>query len=90
MKFVSVREAKAQFSECLEHAQQDAVVITKHGKPTAIIVGAEGKELQDVVLINDKAFWQMIRKSRKQKTYPLEEVEKALLGKQRKKRARKT
>ncbi len=90
MKFVSIREAKAQFSECLEHAQQDAIVITKHGKPTAVIVGAEGKELQDVVLINDKAFWQMIRKSRKQKTYSLEEAEKALLGTRRKKRDRRT
>ncbi len=88
MKFVSVRQAKDQFSECLEQSQQSAVVITRHGKPTAVIVGAEGKDLEDVVVINDRAFWKMVRKSRKERTHSLEEVEKQLLSNGKKRQQR--
>jgi prevent-host-death family protein len=47
MKTVQVREAKAGFSALIEAAEQgEATIITKHGKPTAMVVPiSEGRKL---------------------------------------------
>ncbi len=39
---MSVAEAKARFSECVEHAEDgDPVVITRHGKSVAAMISVE-------------------------------------------------
>jgi prevent-host-death family protein len=45
---LSAARAKAEFAECVRHAEAgDAVVITRHGKAVAALVGAERlKELE--------------------------------------------
>lgn len=40
MKTVNAREARTRFAEILEDAQAEPIVITKHGKPLAVITGA--------------------------------------------------
>jgi prevent-host-death family protein len=37
----TIADAKARLSEVLERAQTDPQVITRHGKPSAVIVSAE-------------------------------------------------
>ena len=49
MKVVAVREAKASLSEYIAKAQQDRVLITKHGKPAALVIGVEGEDLEDLL-----------------------------------------
>ena len=44
-------------------SQQDQVVITRHGKPAAILLGVEGKDWGDVVLQTSSRFWKLIIKS---------------------------
>lgn len=70
MKLIPLREAKEQLSEYVVAAQKDRVLITKHGKPSALIWGVEGYDIEDIVYMTDPKFWGMIRKRRHQKGVP--------------------
>lgn len=64
--------------KCVEESQIDRVVITKHGKPTAVLVGVEGDDWEDVVLQTDPTFWKLIRSRREEETISLEELKEEL------------
>ncbi len=64
MKFVQVREAKASLSSFLEVCQGEHVVITKHGRPCAVLTGVEGYDLEDLMTAADPEFWKLIEKRR--------------------------
>ncbi len=78
MKTVSVRDLQKKVKKCVEESQKDRVVITKHGKPAALLVGVEGEGWEDVVLQTDPSFWKLIRSRRKQETVSLEEFKEEL------------
>lgn len=78
MKTIPVRDLQKNIKECVDQAQLDRVVITRHGKPAAVLVGVEGQEWEDVVLQTDPAFWKLIRARRKQPTLSLDELKKRL------------
>jgi prevent-host-death family protein len=64
MKLIGLKEAKARLSEFVEHAQRDRILITRRGKPAALVIGVEGEDLEQVLLGNDAGFWKMIQKRR--------------------------
>jgi prevent-host-death family protein len=75
MKVVAVREAKASLSEFIEEAQRDRVLITKHGRPAALVIGVEGETLEDLLTMDNPRFWEMIEdRRRKQGSTTLAEV----------------
>jgi prevent-host-death family protein len=78
MKTVSVRDLQKKVKECVEESQIDRVVITRHGKPTAVLVGVEGEDWEDVVLQTDPSFWKLIRSRREEETLSLDELKEAL------------
>ncbi len=78
MKTIPVRDLQKKIKECVDQAQLDRVVITRHGKPAAMLVGVEGEEWEDVVLQTDPAFWKLIRARRKQPTLSLDELKRRL------------
>lgn len=78
MKTIPVRDLQKKIKECVDQAQLDRVVITRHGKPAAVLVGVEGEEWEDVVLQTDPAFWKLIRARRKQPTLSLDELKRRL------------
>lgn len=78
MKTVTVRDLQKSVKECVDNAQEDRIVITRHGKPAAVLVGVEGEDWEDVVLQTDPAFWKLIRTRRKQPTISLDELKKRL------------
>jgi prevent-host-death family protein len=43
-----VRDMKDELSEVLADAQEEEVLVTKHGKPVALLIGVEGMDLEDV------------------------------------------
>lgn len=45
---MSLREAKARFSETVNAAQSGYVLVTRYGRPAAVIVGVEGVDVLDV------------------------------------------
>jgi prevent-host-death family protein len=67
MKVVAVREAKASLSEYIEEAQRDRILITKHGKPAALVIGVAGEALEDLLTMGNPRFWEMIEDRRREK-----------------------
>ena len=77
MKIVNLRDAKATLSSVVDEAQEERVLITRHGKPTALIIGVEGEDLEGLLTRSDPNFWRLIeeRRASKRKRVSLEEME---------------
>jgi len=75
MRVLAMRDAKAGLSATLDEAQHDRVLITRNGKPSAIVIGVEGREFEDVLLMANPKFWQMIEASRRDpRVYSLADI----------------
>ena len=49
MKTISVRELQKCIKDCVDHSQKACVVVTRHGRPSAVLIGVEGKDWEQVV-----------------------------------------
>ncbi|MGH9779189.1 MAG: type II toxin-antitoxin system Phd/YefM family antitoxin [Candidatus Acidiferrales bacterium] len=78
MKTVSVRDLQKSVRECVDAAQSERVVVTRRGKPAAVLIGVEGKDWETVVLETSPAFWKLMEERRKQPTIPLAKVRRRL------------
>ncbi len=78
MKTVTVRDLQKKVKDCVDQAQEDRVVITRHGRPAAVLVGVEGEDWEAVVLQTDPRFWKLIRARRRQPTVSLEQLKRRL------------
>ena len=76
MKTVSVRDLQKNIRESVEAAQKDRVVVTRNGKPAALLIGVEGQDWESVVLQTSAPFWKLIEQRRREKTAPLREMRK--------------
>jgi antitoxin (DNA-binding transcriptional repressor) of toxin-antitoxin stability system len=65
---------------CVQDAQRERVVITRNGKPVALLIGVEGMDLEQIELGHSDKFWTFIRQRRSQKTLTREELEKRVTG----------
>ncbi len=74
MKTVTVRDLQKTVKACLDEAQGDRVVITRRGKPAAVLIGVEGEDWETVVLEIDPTFWRLVHKRRTQRTISLDEL----------------
>ena len=74
MKTVNARDLQKKIKECVDMSQQDKVVITRHGKPAAVMVGVEGKDWEEVVLQTSATFWKLIEERRKEPTMSMKEL----------------
>ena len=74
MKTITIRDLQKKLRECVDDAQKDRVVVTRRGKPAAVLVGVEGEDWDTVVLETDPAFWKLVRTRRKQPTISLEQL----------------
>ena len=77
MRFVSVRELKANPSEFLRRAAKgETVVVASRGKPTAVLRPITEEELEDYILENSPRIKRMVaeaeRDSRAGRVTPLE------------------
>jgi len=82
MKTVPVRDLQNKLKRCIDEAQEGRVVITRRGKPAALLVGVEGKDWETVILETDPTFWKLIQQRRKQPTISFKEL-KARLNRKR-------
>ena len=76
MKTISVRDLQKKIRESVDEAQKDRVLVTRNGKPAALLIGVEGQDWEVVVLQASAPFWKLIEKRRKEKTIPLREMRK--------------
>jgi prevent-host-death family protein len=79
MKVVALGKAKNELSACIDEAQRDRILITRHGRPVALILGVEGEEFEDLMTRSDPEFWKMIESRRKNsRTIPAAEMRRRL------------
>ena len=79
MKVVPLRQAKASLSSFVDEAQTDRVLITRHGRPAALVIGVQGEELEDLMTMGNPRFWEMIEARRRSpRGIPLAEVRRRL------------
>lgn len=79
MKTVALREAKQSLSGYVARSQRERVLITKHGRPAAVVIGVEGHDVEEVLLAQDPAFWKLIEQRRQQRSVPLAKA-RSMLG----------
>ena len=66
MKKVPVNEVKDELSRYLREAEKEEIVITRHGKPTGVLIGfASGDEWFEYRLENDPRFVARIARARR-------------------------
>lgn len=70
MKTVALRDAKQQLSDYVAQAQGEQILITKHGRPAALVLGVEGKDFEDVIYMTNPRFWEVIRSRRRSRPIP--------------------
>ncbi len=83
MRTVTVRDLQKRVKRCVDDSQADRVVITRNGKPVAVLVGVEGQDWEAVVLETDPRFWKLIHARRRQPTISSAQLRTRLRGKKR-------
>lgn len=78
MKTINVQELRKKIKEYIDMSQKDCVVLTRQGKPSAVLVGVKGKDWKTVVLETNAKFWYLVRRRRRQKTLSLDDMRKHL------------
>ncbi|HXU35095.1 MAG TPA: hypothetical protein VN937_01945 [Blastocatellia bacterium] len=69
---------RATLDTCIRESQSERVIITREGKPVALILGVEGLDKEQIEFgISDK-FWKLIGQRRSQGTLSRAELEQRL------------
>ena len=69
---------RATLERCVEESAHDRVLLTRGGRPVALIVGVNGLDREQVELGSSDKFWKLIRERRKEKTISRAELERQL------------
>jgi prevent-host-death family protein len=92
MTSIPEKELQINLDSILSRAQTERIVISRRGKPCAVLVGIEDYNSEELRLASSVDFWRIIRQRRASGTsFPLTEVEVSLgimPGKSTGKRAR--
>jgi len=65
MKLVGVGAAQAGLSNLVEHSQKEKIILTRHGKPVAMLLGVKGRDLEELILAQDPAFRDLVTARRR-------------------------
>jgi antitoxin (DNA-binding transcriptional repressor) of toxin-antitoxin stability system len=76
MKVINLE--RASLDTCIRESQSERVVITREGKPVALIVGVEGWDKEQLELGTSDKFWKLIRQRRSQGTLSRTELEQSV------------
>ncbi len=76
MKTVGLEQAT--LDACVEEAQRDRVVITRAGRPVAMVIGVQGLDEDQLELGSSGQFWQMTRDRRGETTISRAELERRI------------
>ena len=73
-----MRDLQKRIKEAVDSAQGDRVIVTRRGKPAAVLLGVEGKDWETVVFETSSRFWELIEERRAEPTLSAEELERKL------------
>ena len=88
MRTVSVAKARSNIEAVLDSAQNERIVVTRAGRPSAVIVGVESYDAEDLAIACSPAFWQMFESRRKGRSIPLSQVKRRLDARERREAGR--
>jgi antitoxin (DNA-binding transcriptional repressor) of toxin-antitoxin stability system len=71
---------QATLDVCVHEAQGDRVLVTRGGRPVAMMVGLADLDEEQLQLGESDAFWQLITERRKQRTVTRSELERLAAG----------
>ena len=63
---------------CVHDAQKERVILTREGRPVALIVGLADLDEEQLELGKSKKFWKLVSQWRKEKTVTQAELERRL------------
>jgi prevent-host-death family protein len=86
MKVVPLDDASLE--DCVREAERDRIVLTRRGKPVAVLIGVKGLDLEQIRLGHSDEFWKLIQQRRAQKTMTRDELERLLAAKKKTTRGR--
>ena len=69
---------QAILDNCVKDAQRERVVITRNGKPVALIIGIEGMDEEQLQLGSSDKFWRLIAERRAQKAISRVQLEQSI------------
>jgi antitoxin (DNA-binding transcriptional repressor) of toxin-antitoxin stability system len=69
---------QASLDTCVNNAQRERIVLTRNGKPVALIIGVEGMDEEQLQLGSSDKFWRLIAERRAQKTMTRAQLEKSI------------
>ncbi len=78
---IKIDVKRADLDACVTDAQHERVIITRNGKPVALVVGVEGMDEEQLQLSSNDKFWRLITERRKQKTTSRSELEQRIRAK---------
>ena len=73
MKVIGLKETN--LDACVSEAQGERIVITRNGKPVALVVGVAGLDAEQLELGSNPAFWELITQRRRQRTITRSQLE---------------
>ncbi len=76
MKVIGLKETN--LDSCVKDAQRERVVLTRNGKPVALVVGVKGLDPEQLDLGSDPEFWRLITHRRGQPTITRQQLEEAI------------
>jgi antitoxin (DNA-binding transcriptional repressor) of toxin-antitoxin stability system len=71
---------RTDLESCVTRAQEESVVLTRKGKPVALLVSVEGLDKEQIDLGRSGKFWNLISRRRKQKTVTRAKLERRISG----------
>lgn len=72
---IKIDVKKTDLDSLIQDAQRERLIITRNGKPVALIVGVEGMDEEQLELGSSDKFWKLIEERRAQKTITRGELE---------------
>ena len=76
MKVVGVQDTNLE--DCIRQARRGQVLLTRRGKPVAVLIDVRGLDREQAELGVSDAFWSLIPERRKQRTVNRAELDKRL------------
>lgn len=75
---VTIDLRQANLDTCVNDAQHERIIITRNGKPVALIIGVEGMDAEQLQLGSNDKFWKLVAERRTQKTLTRAQLEQSL------------
>jgi len=76
MKTVGIKAVDLE--NCIQDSQRESILITRNGKPVALLIGVEGMDREQIELGHSDKFWTLIRQRRGQRTLSRAQLEKRI------------